>query len=80
MRLLCSYHLVAASLGMLVLKHGSFPLLSDLREDELRVRMVMVIGRLERGDIRRVYIAHGQVHIGHRAVTNATLGPIAELL
>ena len=63
-----------------MLRHGSFPLLSDLGEDELRVRMVMVIGRLERGDIRRVYVAHGQVYVGHRAVTNATLGPIAELL
>ena len=65
---------------MLVLRHGSFPLLSDLREDELRVRMVMVIGRLERGDIRRVYVPHGQIHVGHRAVTNATLCPIAQLL
>ena len=65
---------------MLVLRHGSFPLLSNLREDELRVGMMMVIGGLERGDIRRVYVAHGQVHVGHRAVTNATLGPIAELL
>ena len=65
---------------MLVLRHGSFPLLSNLREDELRVRMVMVIGRLERCYICRVYVPHGQIHVGHRAVTNTNLSPIAQLL